>query len=220
MRVELISLQIENGSVEYKYNDAEASHHDEYIWGKVREILAGCATTSARIFEMGCGNGFMAHRLTRMGYDVRGIDSSKSGIEQARINYDGLQVFGGSVYDDLSATYGRFSVVLSIEVIEHCYDPRKFMRRVYELLEPGGIGIISTPYHGYWKNLALAILGRLDAHFTALWDGGHIKFFSIDTLSKLIKEAGFEVMQIYRLGRIPTFAKSMLAVIRKPQSED
>jgi hypothetical protein len=38
---------------------------------------------------------------------------------------------------------------------------------------------VSTPYHGYHKNLGLALSGKMDAHFTALWEGGHIKFFSI-----------------------------------------
>ncbi len=210
---------MENTLAEYQYNSAEASHHDQYIWGKVNQILAEHVSGPIRIFEVGCGNGFLAHRLMQMGYDVKGIDSSKSGIEQARRNYAGLQVFEGSVYDDLSASYGQFPVVLSIEVIEHCYDPRKFMRGIYELLEPGGIGIISTPYHGYLKNLALAITGKLESHFTVLWDGGHIKFFSIKTLSELIRETGFDILGFYRLGRVPILAKSMVAVFRKPQSK-
>jgi hypothetical protein len=47
------------------------------------------------------------------------------------------------------------------------------------LLSPGGVAFISTPNHGYLKTLALAVTGKMDAHFTASWDGGHIKFFSI-----------------------------------------
>ena len=38
-------------------------------------------------------------------------------------------------------------------------------KRVYDLLEPGGLAIISTPYHGYLKNLALAASGKLDSSF-------------------------------------------------------
>lgn len=66
-------------------------------------------------------------------------------------------------------------------MIEHCYDPRQFAHVVFETLEPGGLVFISTPYHGYWKNLVLAVTGRWDDHLTVLWDGGHIKFFSIKT---------------------------------------
>lgn len=217
MPIEMTHHQMDNSLAEYQYNNAEASHHDKYLWGKVSQILAEHTSKPGRIFEVGCGNGFLAHRLMQMGYDVTGIDSSKSGIEQARKNYAGIKVFEASVYDDLSEKYGRFPVVISIEVIEHCYDPRKYMRAIYELLEPDGVGIISTPYHGYWKNLALAMTGKLDSHFTALWDGGHIKFFSIKTLSELIQEAGFDRLQFYRLGRVPILAKSMVGVFRKPK---
>ncbi|MFN3682011.1 MAG: hypothetical protein ACK4VP_08235, partial [Nitrospira sp.] len=76
----------------------------------------------------------------------------------------------------------------------------------------GGVAIVSTPYHGYWKNLALALSGKMDAHFTALWDHGHIKFWSIRTLRQLLQEAGFSEIRFLRVGRIPPLAKSMIAV--------
>jgi 2-polyprenyl-6-hydroxyphenyl methylase/3-demethylubiquinone-9 3-methyltransferase len=105
--------------------------------------------------------------------------------------------------------------VLSLEVVEHVYAPRDYARTVFDLLEPGGVAIISTPYHGYWKNLALAVTGRMDAHFTALWDHGHIKFWSITTLSELLREAGFVDVRFERVGRVPALAKSMIAVARR-----
>ena len=80
----------------------------------------------------------------------------------------------------------------------------------------GGVAIVSTPYHGYLKNLALALMGKMDAHFTVLWDHGHIKFWSIPTLTTLLTEVGFCNIRFHRVGRIPTFAKSMIAVANKP----
>jgi hypothetical protein len=41
---------------------------------------------------------------------------------------------------------------------------------------------IMTPCHGYFKNLLLALTGKLDAHHDPLWDHGHIKFWSVPTL--------------------------------------
>jgi len=65
--------------------------------------------------------------------------------------------------------------------------------------------ILSTPYHGYVKNLALLVSARMDAHFTALWEGGHIKvpkFFSLKTVSALPEAASFEDLGVRRVGRI------------------
>ena len=122
----------------------------------------------------------------------------------------------GSAYDDLATQYGQFPVVLSLEVVEHVYAPRRYVRTVFALLTAGGTAIISTPFHGYWKNLALALTGRMDDHFTALWDHGHIKFWSKRTLSMLLEEAGFVSVRFELTGRIRPLAKSMIAIARKP----
>ena len=55
----------------------------------------------------------------------------------------------------------------------------------------------------------------MDKHFTALWDHGHIKFWSRHTLTRLLTEAGLTVERIDRIGRVPQLAKTMLAVVRK-----
>jgi 2-polyprenyl-3-methyl-5-hydroxy-6-metoxy-1,4-benzoquinol methylase len=203
--------------VEYRYNNSSPSHHYNYLGAKVREILLAEAPPPRRVLDLGCGNGFKANQLSELGYDVLGVDASESGIEIAQKAYPKVKFVVDSAYNDLAASYGHFQVVISLEVIEHCYDPRKFAERVYGALEPGGLGIISTPYHGYLKNLALALTGNLDNHFTALWDGGHIKFFSIRTLSRLLQEKGFEELRFYRVGRIPLLAKSMIAVGCRPK---
>jgi 2-polyprenyl-6-hydroxyphenyl methylase/3-demethylubiquinone-9 3-methyltransferase len=151
--------------------------------------------------------------LTQLGYGVTGIDTSANAIDVARSQNHDLDLHVGSAYDELAASYGRFPVVLSLEVVEHCYYPYRFARTFRSLLAEAGVGIISTPYHGYWKNLALAVTGRLDSHFTALWEGGHIKFWSVRTLTQLLVETGFRRFRIVRAGRIPPLAKSMIAII-------
>ena len=60
----------------------------------------------------------------------------------------------------------------------------------------------------------LALTGKMDDHFTALWDHGHIKFWSMKTLSTLLEETGFRDVDFRRVGRIPPLAKSMIAVAK------
>ncbi|HLS54427.1 MAG TPA: class I SAM-dependent methyltransferase [Zeimonas sp.] len=169
-----------------------------------------------RVFDLGCGNGSVANELAKLGWDVTGVDPSTEGIARAKEQYPHLNLHEGSAYEDLAALYGQFPVVTSLEVVEHVYDPRRYAATLFALVQPGGTAIVSTPYHGYWKNLALAITGRMDAHFTALWDHGHIKFWSIRTLSELLREAGFVDIRFERVGRVPALAKSMIAIARKP----
>jgi 2-polyprenyl-6-hydroxyphenyl methylase/3-demethylubiquinone-9 3-methyltransferase len=55
----------------------------------------------------------------------------------------------------------------------------------------------------------------MDRHFTALWDYGHIKFWSMITLRELLEETGFIDIKFERAGRVPPLAKSMIAVAKK-----
>lgn len=78
------------------------------------------------------------------------------------------------------------------------------------------MGILSTPYHGWLKNVAIAATGAWDKHHNPLWDHGHIKFWSRKTLRKLLEESGFTDVRFERVGRIPSLAKCMIAVARRP----
>jgi 2-polyprenyl-3-methyl-5-hydroxy-6-metoxy-1,4-benzoquinol methylase len=168
--------------------------------------------TPLKVFDAGCGNGALLHRLKAAGYSLAGCDASETGIAAAQqMLGDSVRLRRLSVYDDLAASFGTdWDVVLSTEVIEHLYAPREFVNRAHALLRPGGTLILSTPYHGYLKNLMLAAAGAFDRHFTALWDGGHIKFWSYGTLTTLLQEANFEGFRFIGAGRLPYLWKSMV----------
>jgi len=202
----------------YRFADSALNNAHGYLMPAVLRLLdkQDLPIGEKRLFELGCGNGSMAHELSRYGWDVMGVDPSAEGITQARQSYPNLKLQTGSAYDDLVNQHGQFPVVLSLEVVEHVYAPRHYARTVFDLLSDGGAAIISTPYRGYWKNLALALTGRMDNHFTALWDNGHIKFWSMPTLTELLREAGFVDVHFERGGRVPALAKSMIAIARKP----
>lgn len=199
---------------EYLHNNSGLNPSHEYLPPIVKTILS--SAKPSRVIGIGCGNGSVASFLTDLGHEVIGVGESESSIAQAQANFPNIRFEQQSAYSDLGTAYGKFPALIALEIIEHLYSPRQFMETVTNILEPEGIVIISTPYHGYIKNLALALTGKFDAHFTALWEGGHIKLWSIRTLSTLIEDAVLIVDSIYRVGRVPPLAKSMILVARKP----
>ena len=70
---------------------------------------------------------------------------SEQGATQAIKLHLKLRVEIGSTYDDLAAKYGRLPMVVSLEVVECVYPPRHHASTLLDLLEPGGITIISPP---------------------------------------------------------------------------
>lgn len=197
-----------------EYTDDGPTWSNNYLWDPLVKLLGEYAAPGSRVFELGCGNGATARMLQGLGYEVIGVDPSQSGIAFA-----GEGLYRGSTEDDLSARFGHFRVVISMEVIEHCPSTRDYMATFASLLAPDGIGAISTPYHGWLKTLAVVASGRFDSHFDPLWEGGHVKFFSIATLTEAASRAGLEVLRVVRVGRIRILAKSMIMIVRRKKKQ-
>lgn len=149
----------------------------------------------------------MTARVAEVGYEATGIDFTETGIERARSSFPNINLRLHDIRDPLpDEMRGQFDAVLSCDVIEHLFLPRDLLLRAREALSPTGHVVIATPYHGYWKNLSLALLNRFDQHWTPKSDYGHIKFFSVRTLGELLDECGFEPLGTLRVGRIPPLA--------------
>lgn len=203
-----------NAHADYGYQSAQR-WDNEYLVKPLYRIIDNLHLSDRRLFEVGFGNGWIANSLSQRGYIVTGIEPSASGVQIAQKAYPDLNLQQGNAYDDLQAEYGVFPAVYSIEVIEHCQFPRRFLSTIYNLLEPAGTAIISTPYHGYIKNLVIALSGKTDAHFNPLWDEGHLRFFSEKTLASLLFDAQFKSVNILKTGRFAPVYKSMVAVAKK-----
>lgn len=169
------------------------------------------APSGRSVLDLGCGNGALSAKLAALGFTMTGLDFEPSGIELAGAAYPHITFrrhdIGNPLPDDLR---GRFDAVVSTEVIEHLLLPRQLFARAREALRPGGVLVVSTPYHGYAKNLTLALLNRFDRHWCPGADYGHIKFFSQRTLAALASECGFVPGRLTRAGRIPPLAATMV----------
>jgi 2-polyprenyl-6-hydroxyphenyl methylase/3-demethylubiquinone-9 3-methyltransferase len=145
----------------YRYADSALNCSHGYLLPTVFRLLDGLNLPADqwRLFELGCGNGSVAHELTRRGWDVTGVDPSLEGIAQANQTHPELKLHPGSAYDDLAARYGQFPVVLSLEVVEHVYFPRQYAATVFSLLHGGGYGhpvdalprLLEKPGHGAYR---------------------------------------------------------------------
>lgn len=169
------------------------------------------------ICDLGCGNGHIAGRLAALGYEVTGIDASRSGIRIAQHAYPAVKFIEAMIDRGLDQlNLQSFDLVISSDVIEHLYRPSDLVEAAFSLLKPDGHVLLGTPYHGYLKNLALALSGRMDSHFSAMHDGGHIKFFSVKTLSQLMTAHSFRDLSFTFYGRAPWLWKNMICHARRP----
>jgi SAM-dependent methyltransferase len=196
-------------SGEFVWEGTESAESHGYIAGPLSRMLDDLG--AREVLDLGSGNGSLTARLAATGRVMSGLDHSKSGVQLARQRYPQISFDQFDILAPLPETHlSRFDAVVSAEVIEHLPFPRKLFDRSREALLPGGSLIVTAPFHGYWKNLSIALAGKFDEHWHPLRDYGHIKFFSRRTLVALFAECGFVDVKFCTAGRIPPFACSML----------
>lgn len=194
---------------DYGWDNGEPRGSQVYLSVPILETLR--ALKAVRVLDLGCGNGAVSHYLQSHGFSVMGCDADQRGIEMARMGKSEAEFRLVSVYDSPDALgETAFDAVISTEVIEHLFLPAALPRFARSVLKPGGHLILTTPYHGYFKNLLICLAGKWDSHHTSLWDGGHIKFWSYRTLSELLETNGFDVIEFKGAGRIYGLWKSMI----------
>ena len=200
----------------YGYRNAEPSHSQVYLNGKLARIVDSRSWPSpAKALDYGCGNGWFANWLADRGFTATGADISPSGVDVARRHFPRVD-FTSDVSADSLSRRGPFDLVTCIEVIAHCFTPTDELARIRASMKSSGILVLSTPYHGYIKFLALAVSGRMEQHLDTSWSGAYVHHYTPRSISKLLNGAGFEVLAIERAGRIPALAKSMIVTCRKP----
>ena len=179
----------------------------EALIGRIAEL-----ENVKRICDLGCGNGYIAGRLAGLGYEVVGVDASEGGTRIASESHPQARFICAVIDKSLRARLAldSFDLVISSDAVEHFYRPGDLVSAAVSLLKAEGQLLLGTPYHGYLKNLVLSVTGKMDAHFSVLQDGGHIKFFSVKTLSQLLASYGFTDLSFSFYGRAPWLWKNMI----------
>lgn len=199
---------------DYGFTNDAYCHVHAYLLKPLINILNKSKNTT--ILDIGCGNGWLTNILIDNGFDAYGTDASETGIKVAKQKHPDRFFVQDLTKDSLPIELQniKFDTIISTEVIEHLYSPREYLKFCKRILQKTGGGelILSTPYHGYLKNVALSVSGKMDAHFTVLIDGMHIKFWSKKTLSTILEEQGFKVTGFKGCGRIPLLWKSMIII--------
>ena len=165
-----------------------------------------------KILDAGCGNGEFSEFIKNMGFDVVGIDISVSAVEKAKTRNPGIDFRVHSVEDLLPFNDGEFDVIWSTEVLEHVFDVHACLCQFNRILKPEGQLILTVPYHGFIKNMAIALFG-FERHYNP--DISHIRFFTKDSIDKCLVRAGFSPIFWKGIGRYWPLYKSICVVAQR-----
>ena len=199
---------------DYDWINNNTVHHN-YLINSIKNILKNLNTSDYELLDIGCGNGVLTSKISKFFKHTTGIDLSGTGIELAqKIECKNL-TFKNMSIEEMIDKKKKFKFITSFEVIEHQYLPDDFLNKINQILENDGMLLLSTPYNGYIKNLIISLLGKHDWHFNPLWRHGHIKFFSIRTLTSILKKSNFEIIKKKFSGRFYPVSCSMIFLNKK-----
>jgi 2-polyprenyl-6-hydroxyphenyl methylase/3-demethylubiquinone-9 3-methyltransferase len=164
------------------------------------------------VLDYGCGRGEFTVYLASLGFRVAGLDLSSEAIRFNQQDFPQLEFV--QVDGDEPAPFedGGFDAIWSSEVIEHVYDVHAIFAEFARLLRPGGKLVLTTPYHGWLKNVLVVTFG-FERHFNVEWQ--HIRFWTRKSLTKVAGDHDLRAIEWNSIGRVPMIAKSFLAVFER-----
>jgi len=161
---------------------------------KVRAYAQAVGVGPKRVLDVGCGDGRFLDVLREFGprdWDLVGVDFDPAAVERCRAR--GFEAHQGRV-EELALPEGSFDLVVMLQLIEHVTDPVALARRVHRLLRPGGVFVIETPdLEGLDHRL---FQGRWWGHYHF---PRHFHLFSTESLSRMLRGAGFEIARSEQL---------------------
>jgi len=170
-----------------------------------RGDLARLVPASCRSFlDVGCATGELGASLKRArpGAHVVGIELDAAMAAEAAGKLDRvLTGDAGTMLDELVGE--RFDCVLCGDVLEHLVDPWDVVRRLAELLEPGGYIAASIPNVGHLDTLVSVFLRRRWPYRErGVHDRTHLRWFARRNVLDLFGQAGLEIVELRRNVRI------------------
>lgn len=131
------------------------------------------------LLDVGCGDGVFIAKCLELGYAVTGMDLSKAAVDRCRERLgDRVRLFCCDI--DAIVGEGPFDAVTAGEVLEHIEDDEDFIRKVFALLKPGGVFVLTVPVD------------------QRLWSGadaaaGHFRRYTVEEIGEKLRRAGFAV---------------------------
>ncbi|MBK4994435.1 methyltransferase domain-containing protein [Pseudomonas sp. S37] len=181
------------------YSDAFGYAYDNNImlnWYP-RRIMELCGPT-LDLLELGIGHGFSTNRFSGYFKSHTVIDGSASVIAQFKAHYphSPAQIVEG--YFEHFDTEQRFDVIVMGFVLEHVEDPQLILRKFKQYLSPGGRCFVLVPNAQSLHRRFGHAAGLLDDMMT-LGKGdhelGHLRAYSLETLTEEIQRAGLRVVR-------------------------
>jgi 2-polyprenyl-3-methyl-5-hydroxy-6-metoxy-1,4-benzoquinol methylase len=156
------------------------------------KLVRQTVPSGAKLIDVGAGFGHFI-KLAQEHYAATGLEISSVAVKWGRQQL-GANLITGPLDAPLPGLHQKFDVVTMWDVIEHLENPLSALHSIKSRLKAGGYLILSTPDTG---SLVAGILGERWYYLDPIQ---HIALFNRSNLSRLLNEAGFDIVRIGSMG--------------------
>lgn len=146
-----------------------------------------------RLLEVGCGFGYFLDVAFEADFDVAGLEFNPFAVERLRRKY-AFPILSGAV-ETIELAPGAYDAVVMFDVIEHLRNPFGALARVHRALAPGGVLVLSTVDA---ESIVSRLIGKRLEDFRRTRE--HLVFFGRDTMHRVLREHGFDVLAVRSIG--------------------
>ncbi len=180
-----------------------------YYGNERMEIFSLITPSILSILDVGCGLGNLGARLRSSvdGRKVFGIEHIEEVAKIAKTKLDGV-LLGDVQNMDITFDKSMFDCIIFADILEHLLDPVSVLQKLRQFLKSDGIIICSIPnMRHYTVVLKLVRRGWIYEDY-GHFDRTHLRFFSLESMKKLIIDSGFVIESI--IPRIVASKKMLL----------
>jgi 2-polyprenyl-3-methyl-5-hydroxy-6-metoxy-1,4-benzoquinol methylase len=151
-----------------------------------------------RMLELGCGRGDLLAGAMSAGWTVRGVEMTDAFAEVATAAGFSIEVARVETCHSLDE---QWDTILLAAVLEHLYEPRDCLIRVFNALVPGGVAFIDVPNEcSFWTRVGNAYMrarGRSWAvNLSPTFPPYHVVGFCPRSLRYLADAIGFDIVDL------------------------
>lgn len=182
----------------YIFPASEAARREKIFKPRVDRVLSICNEFDIPknlLLEVGAGFGTFCEEMQKLGVFKRviGVEPTRDLAETCRQR--GLEVIEDFV-ENVRLDSGELAdVLVSFEVIEHLLSPKDFVEKCHEMLAERGIFIVTCPnVHGFDMLVLQEQSNTIDHE--------HLNYFHPESLSHLVENCGFKVLEVQTPGQL------------------
>lgn len=168
----------------------------DLIFLKILNYLHGSLSQSSnRLLDVGSHVGRLLHLASRDGWTAEGLEVNPTTAEFAR-RTTGATVVNGAVDQLVRFPSERFGAITIVDVLEHIPEPLSVLRKIFEILSPGGIVAVKVPC-GAGQLVKERLRSSLDRSykFTIARNMYHVNHFGPRSLMIALERCGFEAIR-------------------------